>query len=222
MARQLTFDLPAKHALGREDFFVAPPNAQAVAMLENWQAWPNHKMVLIGPPGSGKTHLAHVWAADTGASVINGADLHPADVPALVDKGPVAIDGADTPGMDETALFHLHNLILAEGHPFLITATQPPSRWGTQLPDLASRMQGTSVIELEPPDDTLLQAVMVKLFSDRQIDVSPEVVTYLLSRIERSFSEAQDIVDLLDKEALAEGRALTRPLAARVLDKLGS
>ncbi len=221
MARQLTFDLPAVTAQGRSDFFVSPSNAAALAAIESWQDWPNRKLVLTGADGAGKTHLVHVWAALGGARVIAATNLAGADIQALAGAA-VAIEDADAIAGDtkaEQALFHLHNLVLAEGGSLLLTARNDPARWGLALPDLASRMQATLLTRIDPPDDALLAAVLVKLFSDRQIAVPPSLIGYLLPRIDRSLAAAAELVETLDKAALAEGRAVTRALAGRVLDK---
>lgn len=220
MARQLSFDLPAHPALGRGDFFVSGPNAAATAMVEGWQDWPARKLVLCGPEGAGKTHLVHVWAALSGARILDAADLAQADIPTLA-SAPLAVEDADriTGPAAQEALFHLHNLTLAEGHSLLITARTPPSRWPLTLPDLASRMEGTPTIALEPPDDALLAAVIMKQLADRQIVPSPGTIPYLARRMPRSFAAARDIVAALDREALARGRPVTRALAAEILDK---
>ncbi len=223
MPRQLALDLPTKTALGREDFFVAPANAMAVAAVEGWREWPQRKLLLAGPPGAGKTHLAHVWAGEAGAAVISAARLRRADVAALVKDSPrLAVeDGEAVAGNREAeaALFHLHNLILAEGGHLLLTAAVPPAEWGLTLPDLASRLQGTPLARLEAPDDALLSAVLLKLFADRQLAVDPGLIGYLLPRMERSFDAARRLVEALDREALARRRPITRNLAAAVLDK---
>jgi len=223
MPKQLTFDLPAKPALGRDDFFISPANALAVATVSNSENWPGGKLVLVGPKGSGKTHLVHVWANDTNAAVINADTLGNADIPQIVrNNRHVAVEDADAIAGDqpcENALFHLHNLCLAEGGRLLLTATQAPNLWNLTLPDLASRVQGTNIAILTAPDDALLAAVLVKLFSDRQLVVSPETIAYLVTRIERSFDNAQTVVAKLDDAALTERRAITQRFAARVLDK---
>ncbi|HMB14030.1 MAG TPA: DnaA/Hda family protein [Roseovarius sp.] len=223
MAQQLSFDLPVRPALGREDFFVSPANAEAVAMIEGWQGWPSRKLILAGPTGAGKTHLAHVWAALSGAQMIAAPDLPDADIPTLA-QGSVAVEDAHLIAGDrdaEDALFHLHNLTLADGHALLVTARRAPHLWGLTLPDLASRMQGTLLTELRAPDDALLAAVLMKLFADRQLSPSPDTIPYLARRIERSFAAARETVEALDRAALAHGRAITRRLAARVLDNRG-
>ncbi len=219
MIRQLSFDLPVRTALGREDFFVSPANAFPVAMIENWQNWPARKLVLTGPEGSGKTHLAHVWAARSGAQIISAQSLAGSDIPSLCTTA-IAIEDADHiaghPEAEE-ALFHLHNLALAEGHPLLFTSTKAPNAWGITLPDLSSRMEGTPVAALEQPDDTLLAAVIMKLFADRQIVPTAETIPYLVSRIDRSFATARAMVAQIDQTALDQGRAINRKLASEIL-----
>jgi len=220
LAEQLTLELPGEPALGRGDFFVSAGNAAAVEAIQGWHDWPQGKMVLTGPAGSGKTHLAHVWAALTGARIVAASDLKLSEIESLA-SAPVAVEDADQiSGSDglEAALFHLHNLTLANQQPVLLTAKQPPRRWQTVLPDLASRMQGSAMVTLAAPDDALLSAVLVKLFADRQIAVDAGLITYLVSRIERSFAAAAGLVDALDRTALSKKRRITRALAAEVLD----
>jgi chromosomal replication initiation ATPase DnaA len=225
MTRQLALDLPLRTARGRADFFAAPSNAVALAAVEGWRSWPGGRMLLVGPRGSGKTHLAQVWAElCPGARLLPASALPGAEIPALA-TAPLAVEDAEGLAGDaegETALFHLHNLMGAQGQPLLLTAGQAPGLWPTVLPDLASRLQAMAVARLEPPCDTLLSAVLVKLFADRQIAVAPALVAWLLPRIERSLSGAADIVARLDAAALAAGRAVTVPLAAQVLDSAGA
>ncbi|WP_322865444.1 DnaA ATPase domain-containing protein [Aquicoccus sp. G2-2] len=222
MPRQLAFDLPALTALGREDFFVSPANAHAVTMVETWHTWPSRKLALIGPSGAGKTHLAHVWAGLAEARIIAASALPRLDIPDLaqsniaIEDVPMIAGQADA----EVALFHLHNLALAEGHSLLMTAHTAPSRWGLVLPDLKSRVEGTTPVTLEPPDDALLCAVLMKLFADRQLSPTPETIPYLTRRIDRSFDTARRTVAALDAAALEGGREITRKLAADVLDDL--
>ena len=223
MAEQLSFDLPVRAALGREDFFVSPANAEAVAMVEGWQGWPSQKLVLTGPAGAGKTHLAHVWAGLSGARIVAARDLAGCDI-ARLGQGCVVIEDAEDVAGDrraEGALFHLHNLTLAEGGALLVTARTPPHLWGLALPDLASRLQGTLHTALGAPDDALLSAVLMKLFADRQLMPSPETIPYLTRRMERSFRAAEQVVADLDASALARRRPITRALAAQVLDNHG-
>jgi chromosomal replication initiation ATPase DnaA len=221
MAEQLAFRLPARPALGRGDFFVSPANAAAVDLVSRDAAWPLGKLALTGAEGAGKTHLAHVWAAETGATIVAAADLPAADLPALAAATRVAVEDMDRAAGQaaaEEALFHLHNLLLASDGRLLLTGRTPPAHWPVRLPDLKSRLAATATTALDAPDDALLAAVVVKLFADRQITVAPPLVAYLVPRIDRSFASAHAIVDRLDRAALAQGRPVTRALAQRLLD----
>jgi chromosomal replication initiation ATPase DnaA len=220
MGQQLGLALPSRTALGRDDFFVAPSNAIAAAMIDNWQNWAGRKLALTGPQGSGKTHLTHVWAAMSGARIINAANLIKADVPDLA-QSCVAVE--DVPAIAgnskaETALFHLHNLVLAEGHSLLMTGTPPVGLWNLTLPDLTSRMGAAGSAALEAPDDMLLTAVLAKLLADRQLTPKPDLIPYLLLRMDRSFAAAGELVAALDAASLAQKKPVTRALAAQVLD----
>ncbi|WP_170383280.1 HdaA/DnaA family protein [Ruegeria atlantica] len=219
MPQQLSFDLPAITALGREDFFVSPANALAVAMISA-NSWPGNKLVLSGPAGAGKTHLAHVWAAETGGRIIQARDVQYEDVPDLA-RTPIAIEDvpmvADDPEQQKT-LFHLHNLVLAEGHALLMTGRLAPKLWELPLPDLQSRIEGAHHVALDPPDDALLGAVLAKLFVDRQLNPGPDVIAYLVKHMDRRFETAADVVARLDHLALSEKREITRALAIRVLN----
>jgi chromosomal replication initiation ATPase DnaA len=215
MGPQLILDLPVRTARGRGDFFVSPANALALAALDDTGRWPQGKMLLTGPAGSGKTHLAHVWAAERGAA------LHPAgDLPDRP-EGPLAVEDIDRIAGDiaaETALFHLHNNALAAGALLLMTSRAAPAALPFALPDLASRLHATAIAALLPPDDALLSAVLVKLFADRQIAVPATLIGWLVPRMDRSLSEAGRLVAVMDARALATGRPVTRALAAAVLD----
>jgi chromosomal replication initiation ATPase DnaA len=194
-----------------------PANARALAAIDGWRDWPGGKLALVGPSGSGKTHLAHVWAAESGATILPARGIAGADARALAARGAVVVEDMGTlpaEAADERALLHLHNHLLAEGGRLLMTARAAPARWPIALPDLASRMQATGVATLDPPDDALLSAVLVKLFADRQVTVPPSVIDYLLTRMERSLAAARDLVARLDAHALAEGHAITRPFTA--------
>ena len=219
MAQQLIFDLPARAAQGRGDFLVTHSNAAAMATVEAWPTWPNRKLVLVGPEGSGKTHLALVWAELTGARILDAAALPETDIAALAGQS-VIVEGADSIAGTrpaEVALFHLHNLVLAEGGHLMLTARTAPSRCGLSLPDLKSRMEATTVARLDAPDDMLLSAVLVKLFDDRQITVTHPLITYLARRMDRSLAQAAQLVERLDRAALAEHVPITRSFAARIL-----
>lgn len=219
MNKQLNFDLPAKPALGRDDFFVAPSNAMAIAMLDSNFKWPNGKLVLSGPPGAGKTHLVHVWASQSGAQIISAADLTYDLVPTL-SQGPIAVEDVPSIACNETALnalFHLHNMTLANGHALMLTGRTAPNLWALSLPDLQSRVQAATHVTLEAPDDALLTVVLAKLFYDRQIIPKMDVIPYLVSHMDRSFEAAAQIVAQMDETSLSEGRTLSRPLAVRLL-----
>ncbi|MDE3239999.1 MAG: chromosomal replication initiator DnaA [Paracoccaceae bacterium] len=225
MIRQRPLPLPRARAeaLSRDDFFETPANATALAAVEGWQDWPEGKLVLIGPGGAGKSHLARIWAHEAGAALLSGHDIAAADLPALAAIGAVALDEthhvAGNPAA-ETALFHLHNMMTAARGLLLLTGSDAPNRWPVALPDLASRLQAIPVARLEPPDDSLIAAVLVKLFTDRQLSVPPAVIAYLTPRLPRSLAEVSRTVAAIDMRALEERREITRALAAEVLDTL--
>jgi chromosomal replication initiation ATPase DnaA len=221
VTRQLAFDLPARAAYRREDLFVSPGNAMALAVLEDWRAWPGGKMLLLGPEGAGKTHLAHVWAEAAGGVIVSACQLATGDLPQIAAGGRVVVEDAERlagDGPAEEALFHLHNMLLPVGR-LLITAERPVRDWGLRLPDLQSRMAAAGVVRLEAPDDALLQAVLVKLFADRQVAVPPTLIPWLVQRMERSIAAARALVADLDARALSEGKPISRAMAAEVLAK---
>lgn len=208
MAQQLTFDLPLRPAMGRDDFFVSGANAGAVAQIDGWRDWATGKLILCGGEGSGKTHLAHVWAAQAGAEIVAATDV-PAALEALSDAPAVAVEDADAVAGDraaEEALFHLHNALAHRGTPLLLTARRPPSRWGIGLPDLASRMAQAGLAQLDTPDDALLMAVMMKRAFDRQLPLTPNILAYAAPRLERSFAAADAFIARVDALALSEKR----------------
>jgi chromosomal replication initiation ATPase DnaA len=213
--RQLAFDLPNAEAMTREDFFVSPTNALALQTVEGWRDWPGRKLVLIGPEGAGKTHLAQIWADLAGGLIPDAGSLADVDLATLAGRS-VAVEDAGRPGLPETALFHLHNIVTTGGA-LLMTARTPPRDWGLTLPDLLSRLQAAPVAQIEAPDDALLSAVLVKLFADRQVAVPANLIPYLVSRMPRSIGAARALVQALDTRALALGRPVTRTLAAEVL-----
>lgn len=219
MIRQLAFDLPGTEAMTREHFFVASSNALALQAVERWATWPGRKLLLVGPEGAGKTHLAHVWAALADAVILPATALAETGIADLSGRA-VVIENADRIGPAETQLFHLHNLVTASGA-LLLTARTPPRDWGLRLPDLVSRMQATPIARLEAPDDALLSAVLVKLFADRQVAVPANLIPYLVGRMPRSIGSARALVAALDAQALALGRPITRALAGAVLDSFG-
>lgn len=218
MAEQLTFDLPPEVARGRADFFTSPSNALAVAALETPDRWPGARMALIGPEGSGKSHLAGVWAQDAGAAVIEARALAGADIDALATAN-LCVEDADRAGPQaDAALFHLYNLMSERGHSLLLTTRTMPVRWPVALPDLQSRLATLPCAEISAPDDALLAALLMKLFHDRQLTPPPNLIAYAVPRMERSFAAAQSLVTELDRMALARGAKITRALAGELLD----
>lgn len=220
MIRQLTFDLPAVARLTRDDFSPSPANALALAAIDGWRNWPNRKMLLVGPKGAGKSHLAQIWAADAGATLVPANKLKDFDLSGLAATAAIAIEDADTLASDaagEVALFHLHNMLAASGA-LLLTARTPPRDWGLTLPDLASRLQAAPLTRIEAPDDALLAAVLAKLFSDRQLSVPANLIAYLITRMDRSIAAAHALVDALDARALSQHRPITRALAREILE----
>jgi DnaA regulatory inactivator Hda len=219
--RQLALDLPARPALGRADFFVAAPNRLALAQVDRWPDWPERKLAIVGPEGAGKTHLVHVWAARAQAAVLPASALAALDPAALASRRAVAVEDchriAEHGPAAEEALFHLHNRLALDGGSLVVTGVGAPATWRIALPDLASRLAAATPAVLEPPDDALLAAVLVKLFDDRQLAVAPDLIAYLLTRIERSFAGAQAAVAALDRLALARRRPVTARLAAEML-----
>ena len=219
MARQMSFDWPTGVALGPDDFFVSEANAKAFAMLQDPQHWPEGKLVIAGPLGCGKSHLARIFQAENGAEMLSAEQITPET---RSDASTVIIEDMDTlPKAGEEAVFHIHNNLRSSGGTLLLTATSAPSRWPITLPDLASRMQATTVMPITSPDDALLQALLMKLFSDRGITPKPDLVAYLGKRIERSYAAAAAIVAQLDETALATGDKINRQLAKRLLDNAG-
>lgn len=221
MIRQLTFDLPVRTARALEDFFISPSNGAAVELIS--ADWPGGRLLLVGPKGSGKTHLAYVWAQDWQAEVAKATDVVTRMDELLARAGgALVIENVDAIAGDtelQEALFHLLNAQAGAGGRLLLTSRVEPGQLGLTLPDLVSRLQGAASARLDLPDDALLGAVVVKLFRDRQIDITPETVSYLVARAERSFEAVHHIVDALDQLSLSEKRAVTRQLVARVLDK---
>lgn len=231
MTRQLPLDLRTPPALGREDFLPAPANAAALALLDRPQDWPQGRLLLVGPEGAGKSHLAAFWSADHGARRLNGRDLGGLTSPEDAMPAPLnppahpalTVEDADRAAGDPAAermLFHIWNLAAAQRCLLLMTARTPPRDWGTGLPDLASRMAATALIRLEPPDEALLAAVLVKLFADRQLTPGAGVIEALIRRMDRDLGLARRLVAQIDRAALAGGRAVTRPLALDTLAAL--
>ncbi|MTH63564.1 chromosomal replication initiator DnaA [Paracoccus shanxieyensis] len=224
MAHQLALDLTIPPALSRDDFLTTSANRDALAMLDAPARWPGGRLLLIGGPGAGKSHLTRFWAEENGAQVIRASSISPAGVDALlVPGGALAVENAhQIAGLSEAedALFHLWNLAGARQVLLLMTARAAPRDWGIRLPDLLSRIESAAQAVLGPPDDALLPAVLVKLFADRQIQVAPDVIGWLAARMERDLGMARHLVAAMDRQSLADRRPVTRRLAAELLDKL--
>jgi chromosomal replication initiation ATPase DnaA len=199
----------------RDDFLEGPSNAMALRLVERWPDWPARVVAIVGPEGSGKSHLADIWANKTGARRLSARALDQTAVPRALATGALALENVTEP-LDEVALFHLLNLAKEDDATVLLTARQPPAQWAIRLPDLVSRLRALPVVELAAPDDTLLRAVLVKLFVDRQLAVDESLIRYLVARIERSFAAARAAVAALDREALRQRRPVTRALAAEL------
>lgn len=214
--RQLALALPHAESFARDDFLSGAPNEAALGLIERWPDWPDRALALIGPEGAGKSHLAAIWADIAGARRVSARALGETDLPAALATGALVIEDA-TGALDERALFHLLNLMRQQEAFVLVTARSAPAIWRVELPDLASRLRAIPVAELRPPDDALLRAVLVKLFTDRQLAVDETLIAYLVSRIERSFASARAAVEDLDREALRLKRPVTRALAAELL-----
>lgn len=215
--KQLAFDLPLDPRYEREDFLVSPSNEQAYALIERWPDWPDTILLLVGPRGSGKSHLGAIWAATARAWTIDAFEVREEKVPHLISGGALLIEDADRDDRDERALFHLLNRARERKASLLMTCARPPDQWGLRTPDLLSRLRLAPSITLEGPDDALLKAVLVKLFVDRQLVVDTTVVDYIAVRIERSLARAAEVVAALDREALSRGRRISRQIAAAVL-----
>ena len=215
--RQLAFALPHAESFTRDNFLEGPANAAGLALIDSWPDWPNRLMQLVGPEGSGKSHLAAIWAEQAGARSASAHALTAAAVPGALATGALVVDDLKSSDVDERALFHLLNLAREEGASILITSRMPPSALQIELHDLRSRLRAIPTVLLLPPDDQLFRALIVKFCTDRQLGVDEAVVSYLTTRIERSYAAVRQVVELLDAEALRLGRPVTRALAAELL-----
>jgi chromosomal replication initiation ATPase DnaA len=214
--QQLPLEFHHEAALGADDLVVAEPLSAAAAIVERWPEWPAPVVVLVGPEGSGKSHLASIWQTTSSARVI--APVAGSDAVLVAAEGPVLFEDADRRPFDETMLFHVINAVRSNGTSLLITARTKPFAWNISLPDLASRLKAATVVEIGPPDEVMLTQVLYKLFADRQLMIDDKLAAYIVSRMERSMSAAERIVERLDKLALARGTRITRALAAEVLN----
>ena len=215
--RQLAFALPHAESFTRDNFLEGPANAAGLALIDSWPDWPNRIMQLVGPEGAGKSHLAAIWAEQAGARSTSAHALTAAAVPGALATGALVVDDLKSSDVDERALFHLLNLAHEEGASILITSRVPLSALQIELHDLRSRLRAIPTVLLLPPDDQLFRALIVKFCTDRQLGVDESVVSYLTTRIERSYAAVRQVVELLDAEALRLGRPVTRALAAELL-----
>ena len=221
-ASQLVLDLPVDDADRLEDFLRSPANEAALDAVLRWPHWPAPALIVWGPAGSGRTHLARIWARLAGARELDGNRLWAEDAPyGLADDcRACVVDDADRVSCDR-ALLHIYNLVAGQGGHLLLTAIRPLADWGIVLPDLVSRLRTSWSCRIAEPDDTLLAALLVKQLQDRQLAVSPGVVTYLSRHMERSFAAARRLVRELDLASLRARRPITMALAREVLLTLG-
>lgn len=218
---QLTLDFDFRPALGGEDFLVSDCNRDAVEWIDAWPDWPSPVLVIFGPPGSGKSHLAAVFAQQAGSRARQATPDQFEELAAGLSED-LIVEDLDRlmRSADETPLFHLYNSLKEAGRRMLITASAPPARWKIALPDLRSRLNAAQTAEIGPPEDPLIAALLVKLFADRQVQVSSDVIGYAVNRMERSFSATRRVVQLADRLALAEKRRISIPLMKRVLEQI--
>lgn len=216
------FSIPLGHAASfeRDDFLESGSNTAAAALIDSWPDWPANTIVLCGPAGVGKSHLARAWVNRVGACIVPSNELNEADVPAVVGHGAVLVEDVDQGLVSENALFHLINLVREQNAFLLLTGRALPSAWKFALPDLNSRLRAMPIGEIIEPDEQLMKAVLAKLFADRQLRVDAAVISYLVLRMPRSMNAARDLVIDLDAAALARGRAVTKAIARDCLEKL--
>jgi chromosomal replication initiation ATPase DnaA len=208
---QLVLPLEVRSAQGRADFIVAPGNERAVAFIDSFPHWPAPAAALFGPPASGKSHLAAIWAQRAGAQIREATSLQE-NVP----DGALVVENVGT-GVPEAPLFAL----LERGTPLLLTAQISPSGWprefGLQLPDLISRTRALLAFDLWAPDDALLMGLAVKLFADRQLQVPESVVRHMIASLERSPGAIRDFVARADAAALAGKKPVSLSLIKGLL-----
>src|SRR5208282_1378839 len=208
---QLTLELAPEPGFERENFVVSGSNEQAYAMIERWPDWPDPMLLILGPPGAGKSHLGAIWASIAKAGVQSASALAAANIEALA-AGPLLLEDADAIGEAEAQLFHLVNLMRENGMALVITAKAPPDAWGLRTADLLSRLRLAPTVAIGPPDDALMRAVLVKLLIDRQLVIDTSVVGYIALRLERSLDAARTFIDALDREALARQCRISRAI----------
>ena len=217
--RQLILDWPHQPSFAREDFLPAASNREALSSVDRWPNWPSRMLLLVGPEGSGKSHLAALWATAATAETIHGESLgdERTEIPI---RGALLVEDADRAGEAEERLFHLINAALQIEAWVMLTGRTGPDAWGLKIPDLLSRLRLAPIVRLGPPDRELTETVLFKLFSDRQLQVEPRVIAYIATRMERSLGAARQIVAMLDRQALEKGRRVTRAMAAEVMREI--
>ena len=218
--RQLTFRWSHSPSFAREDFLSAPSNRDALAAVELWPNWAGRMLMLVGPEGAGKSHLGAIWARAADAIILSGEGLDERSIQACARADAVLIEDADCAKRAEALFFHLINTALQNNAWLLLTGRTAPDAWGLNTPDLLSRLRLAPVARLDAPDIELTEAVLFKLFSDRQLQVDPRVISYIALRIERSLGAARALVDTLDNEALTQGRRITRTMANNALREM--
>jgi DnaA regulatory inactivator Hda len=218
--KQIPMEFAFRSALGREDFLVTEQNKAAITWIDNWPNWPDPFLLVVGPKGAGKSHLAQVWAKNSNAIILQSSDLQDLDINALTQLASQNIILEDIDAQTaEQPFFHLYNLVKENARFLLMTSRQNTRDWDIQLPDLKSRLGAIQIAKIGQPDDGLFAAILVKLFTDRQITVAPDVIQYLIMRLERSFSSALETVTMIDSLSLSEKKRITIPLVKRVLEE---
>jgi chromosomal replication initiation ATPase DnaA len=219
--RQIPLQFSHAPATTRDDLVISDPVSTAIGLIDRWPDWPSPVVILTGPTGAGKSHLAAVWHEKSGATALSPQSFDEATAIAAAARGAILIEDVDRGGFPDQALFHLINTVREHGTSLLMTTRMWPSAWNVALPDLRSRLKAATVVEIGEPDDELLAQVIVKLFSDRQIANDPRIVGNLVARMERSLYAAQRIVERIDELAMARGTKIGRALAAEALAEFG-
>lgn len=217
--RQLVFDLPVIQAKEAGDFLISGSNRAAFELIESWPDWAQPSALLAGPAASGKSHLASVWQAKSGAPSVAASGICDDTVALFLreEMRALVVEDIDRGIGDERVLFHLLNHAREAGRSVLLTSAAAPGDLDIALPDLRSRLRALPVIVIAEPDDALLGAVLVKLFGDRQLSVEPGIISYLIRHMNRSMEEARSVVAAIDTLALARQRKVTRATAAEAL-----
>lgn len=218
--QQLPLDLPHRQALAREDFLITASNAAAIELIDQWPNWPSYGALILGPAGSGKSHLTEVWRQKTGALFCRVKEINVGGVPELLSANCLAIEIATA--FDERALFHTLNTAKQQGAHILLTAENAPSQWNLKIPDLLSRLNALPIVSILPPDDELLRGVLIKLFDDRQIPLDETTLNYILLRMPRSLQTARTLVAAIDQQALIAKAEITKHFVARILTQFSN